>query len=110
MRWRRRRRWEEEKKEGEEEGSIHQGDAVDGILCGEARKILTPVKMEKKNPDPGEDWIKNNLTRGKILILLLPLRPLLQGYTTVGIGMGWSPYGVLLSKCLRTPHTIEWKD
>jgi hypothetical protein len=31
------------------------------LLCGEARKILTPDKMEKKHPDPGEDWIKNNL-------------------------------------------------
>jgi hypothetical protein len=53
---RRRRRREEEKKEGEEEGSIHQGDAVDGILCGEARKILTQDKMKKKKI----------LTRGRI--------------------------------------------
>ena len=39
---------EKEEEEEEEEGSIHEADAVDGILCGEARKILTQDKMEKK--------------------------------------------------------------
>jgi hypothetical protein len=37
-------------------------------LCGEARKILTPDKMEKKHPDPGEDWRKNQLVPGQVFV------------------------------------------